>query len=189
MIRKLLPSLALASLLGSAVQAADTFAVDASHSTAIFRVVHLGVTPNYGRFNDLDGTVTWAGDDLAAAKVELKIKTGSVDTNNGKRDTHLKGPDFFNEKQYPELSFVSKSWAKNADGTYAVSGDLTLKGVTKPTTVTVTKTGEGKDPWGGYRLGFESSFKLNRSEFDIKGVPGGVGEEVTVIIALETIKK
>lgn len=182
------PSLiALASLSGS-LHAADTYTVDPAHSAALFSINHLDISNTHGRFNDISGTLTWEAADPSASAITISIKTESVDSADAKRDQHLRAADFFNSKQFPHMTFVSKSFTKADEKTYTVIGDMTLCGVTKPATVTVKKIGEGKDPWGGYRIGFDSQFTIKRSDFGIKGVPG-ISDEVQVTFALEGIKK
>jgi len=120
-----------------------------------------------------------------------------VDTGNAKRDEHLRGPDFFNAKEFPAISFKSTSLtATESDGAdagkaYTLAGDLTLMGVTKPITVQAVKLAEGKDPWGNFRIGFDTSFKIKRSDFGMTyGVDNGVvGDEVTIMLSFEGIKK
>ena len=191
-MRFLLPSLialtSLAPALTGSLQAADTYTVDPSHSAALFSVSHLGISNTHGRFNGISGTLTWDASNPSASAITITIKTESVDSADAKRDQHLRSADFFNSKQFPDMSFAAKTFTKVDDTTYTVAGDMTLCGVTKPATVTVKKIGEGKDPWGGFRIGFESSFVLKRSDFGIKGVPG-VGDDVNVTFALEGIKK
>lgn len=183
-MRFALPALLALSL---PLAAADTFDVDASHSAALFSVSHLGISNTHGRFNDIAGTLTWDADSAKSA-ISITIKTASVDTAAEKRDQHLRSPDFFNAKQFPDLKFTSTSFTKVDDSTYTVVGEAELVGTKKPLTVTVKKVGEGKDPWGGYRIGFETSFVLKRSDFGIKGVPG-VGDDVAVTFAIEGVKK
>ncbi len=189
-MRFTVPALATIAALATSgpLLAADSYAVDASHSAALFSVSHLGISNTHGRFNAIAGTLTWDAADPAASAITVSIKTDTVDTASEKRDQHLRSPDFFNAKQFPEFTFASKSFTKVDESTYTVTGDLTLVGTTKPVTVTVKKIGEGKDPWGGYRIGFETSFALKRSDYGIKGVPG-VGDDVAVTFALEGIKK
>ncbi len=187
-MRNALTALVLAAAVGAPLIAADTFEVDQIHSSALFKVNHLGASNFWGRFNDVSGAVTWDGADAAKSSVKITVKADSVDTNQKDRDAHLKGPDFFNTKQFPEFSFVSKSVTKVDDKTFTVAGDLTLAGTTKPLTVTVNKVGEAEVPKFGHRLGLETSFTVKRSDFGIKGVPG-VGDDVTVIFSLEGVKK
>lgn len=186
-MRFMIPSLlAVSSLLPLA--AADTYALDPVHSAALFSVVHAGVSNTHGRFNGTSGTLTWDATDPSKSAISIAIKTESVDTGEAKRDQHLRSADFFNTKQFPELTFVSKTFTKVDDTHFTVTGDLTLTGTTKPVTATVTKIGEGKDPWGGYRIGFETSFVLKRTDFGMKTFPG-VSDDVAVTFALEGVKK
>ena len=184
----LIPLFALTAVAAAPAFGADTYSVDASHSSAMFSVSHLDISNTHGRFNGIDGTLTWDATDPSKSAINITIKTDTVDTANEKRDQHLRAPDFFNTKQMPTATFVSKSFTKIDDANFTVTGDLTLVGTTKPVTVKVKKIGEGKDPWGGYRIGFETSFTIKRADFNIKGVPG-VGDEVAMTFGLEGVKK
>lgn len=187
-MRSILSALLAPFALAAPLAAADAYTVDASHSAALFSVSHLGVSNTHGRFNDIAGTLTWDAADASKSAITVTIKTESIDTHNEKRDQHLRSPDFFNAKQFPDATFKSKSFTKVDDSTYTVNGELTLVGTTKPLTVTVKKIGEAKDPWGGYRSGFETTFPIKRSDFGIKGVPG-VGDDVSLTFAVELTKK
>lgn len=191
-IRHLIPAIALSlgfALSSTSAQAADTYTVDPVHTAALFKVKHVGVSYTYGRFNDVSGTVVFDAANPAASKVDITIQAGSVDTHSEKRDAHLANPDFFDAKQFPVLKFVSSSFKKVSDNTFEVAGDFTLHGVTKPITITAVKIGEGKDPWGGYRIGFESTFTIKRSDYGMTKMMEAVGDEVTVTFATEAIKK
>ena len=169
--------------------AASYFEVDASHSTVIFKVKHLGVSYAYGRFNEMRGKVTFDQKSPPKSSIEFEIPAASVDTANDKRDQHLKSPDFFNAKQFPVIKFSSgkiKSIGKNK---YRVSGKLTLNGVSKDISMEVEHTGSAKDPWGGYRAGFHSEFKIKRSDFGMNFMPGGIGDDVQLMVSIEAIKK
>ena len=183
-----LPLLAAFAVCAAPAHAADTYDLDPAHTAALFSVSHLDISRTHGRFNGVSGTLTWDAADMAKSAISISIKTESVDTANEKRDQHLRSPDFFNSKQFATMTFVSKSFTKVDDKTYTVDGEMTLVGTTKSLSVTVKKIGEGKDPWGGARIGFETSFAIKRSDFNIKGVPG-VGDQVEVTFALEGIKK
>ena len=119
---------------------ARTLKVDPVHSSSLFRIKHNGVAWFYGRFNEMSGTVRYAegGDDL---QVDLSIPVESVDTGAADRDRHLKSPDFFNAREFPEITFKTKSSSKVSDNVYEVTGDLTIHGVTKPVTAKVEATG------------------------------------------------
>jgi len=187
-MRHFLTSATLALALGAPLAAADSYDVDAIHTSALFKINHLGASNFWGRFNDVSGSLTWDGADASKSNVTITIKADSIDTNQKDRDGHLKGPDFFNTKQFPTFTFVSKSFTKVDDANYTVNGDLTLAGTSKPLTITVTKIGEVDVPKFGHRIGFDTTFVIKRSDFGIKGVPG-VGDEVTVLISLEGVKK
>ena len=178
-----------ALFLSSSAFAADTWSVDSSHSTAIFRIKHFGASWQYGRFNDIAGTLMIDEADATKSTLELTIKTDSVDTNNQKRDDHLKGPDFFNAAQYPTMTFKSKKIAVKQGNVWAVTGDLTMHGVTKEVTVDLERVGTGKDPWGGTRTGAETTFTLKRSDYGVSFMPDGLGDEVRIIVSVEAVKK
>ena len=113
-------------------QATETYKVDPIHTTAIFRIKHLGVTYFYGRFNETTGSFTLNTEDPSQMLFDVQIKTESVDTNSTGRNNHLKSPDFFNAKEFPTISFKSKSVQSSGENMYSVAGDMTLHGVTKP---------------------------------------------------------
>lgn len=182
-------ALSLGFALAPALTAADTYAVDPVHTVALFKVKHLGVSHSYGRFNDIAGSIVYDAANPSASKVDITIQAASIDTFNQKRDAHLTGPDFFDAKQFPTLTFVSTGFKKVADQNYEVTGNFTLHGVTKPLTLTVVKVGEGKDPWNGYRIGFDATFTIKRSEFGITKMLDGIGDEVAITFATEAIKK
>jgi polyisoprenoid-binding protein YceI len=191
-IHHIIPAIALSlgfAMAPTTAHAADTYTVDPVHTAALFKIKHVGVSYTYGRFNDVSGTVAFDAANPAASKVEIAIQAGSVDTHSEKRDAHLASPDFFDSKQYATLGFVSTAFKKVDDATYEVAGNFTLHGVTKPLTITVKKIGEGKDPWGGYRIGFESTFTIKRSDFGMTKMLEAVGDEVAVTFSTEAIKK
>jgi polyisoprenoid-binding protein YceI len=117
----------------------------------------------------------------------IEIDAASINTGNKKRDDHLKGPDFFNVKQFPKLTFKSTKVEKKGDA-YSVTGDLTIHGVTKSVTVDVKKTGMGKDPWGNERIGFTTNFTIKRSDYGITHMANGLSDEVQLMLSAEAIK-
>lgn len=176
-------------LLSGAASAAEKYDIDASHSSVVFRIKHLDVTWFYGRFNDIKGAVTIDKDKPDAGAVSVEIAARSVDTGNKKRDDHLRGPDFFNVKQFPKLSFKSTSVKAAGDDELEVTGDLTCHGVTKPITIRLVKTGEGKSPFGDFRAGWETKFTIQRSEFGITYSPKALSDEVELIVSIEGVRK
>ena len=186
-----LRTLAFAGALALALpaNAADTWTIDAAHSHVMFRIKHFDASWQYGRFNDPTGTLVWDEADPSKSTLTMSVKTTDVDTHNQKRDDHLRGPDFFDAAQFPELSFKSKKIVKKAGSTYTITGDLTVHGVTKEVTTDFEHVGVGQDPWGGTRTGAEAVFNIKRSDFGMNGMIPAVGDDVRLIISFEAIKK
>lgn len=172
----------------SSARAADVYKVDPIHSAVVFRVKHFGVGYIHGRFNDLSGSVTFSETNPAENTLEMQVKAESIDSNNAKRDQHLKSPDFLSAKQFPTITFKSRQFRPIAEQVYEVSGDLTLHGVTRPLTVKLERIGTTKDARGGFRTGMETTFTISRSEFGIKFMPEGVGDEIRITVAVEAIR-
>lgn len=178
-------TLVLAS--ATSLSAAD-YAIDEAHTSLTFKISHLGLSWTHGRFNDVSGNFEFDEAKPEDAAFKLVTKVDSVDTNNKKRDDHLRSPDFFNAKQYPALTFASKS-VKAVKGGWEVTGDLTLHGVTKPVTFVLTGGKTAELPPGTKRIGFSTEFTLKRSDFEMKtGLPA-VGDEIFVAISFEGTSK
>lgn len=176
-----------ASAASSTVAAEATkFKIDSGHSSVLFRVKHFGVSNFYGRFNKVSGEITWDAKNPEASSISIEIDAASVDSNDKGRDDHLRNTDFLSAKEFPTISFKSKS-VKKKGAQLELTGDLTLHGVTKSVTTTVDLTGEGETPFG-YRAGFETTFDIKRSEYGVSGVPGGVGEDVRITVSIEGVK-
>jgi len=174
--------------LTPAARGAD-YEVDRKHSTVTFRIQHLNVSNFYGRFNDVKGTFAFDESGPAGLSLNIEVRAASIDTNDKKRDDHLKGPDFFHVKQHDTIKFESTE-VKQGDGdAFSVTGNLTLHGVTKAITVDLELVGSGADPWGGHRAGFETSFSIKRSDFGMNYMQGGLGDEVRVTVSLEGTRK
>jgi polyisoprenoid-binding protein YceI len=182
----LLTGAATALLMGLALpsKAADTYKVDPVHSTVIFRIKHMNVSYFNGRFDEISGTITLNEQSPAESALDLKLTATSVDTADPKRDQHIKGPDFLNVKQFPAITFKSKQISKNSSGSYDVTGDLTLHGVTKPITVKLEQTGQGRGP-RGYVAGFETTFTVKRSDFGMSNMLEMLGDEVRMTVDIE----
>jgi len=177
------------ALIASGTAAADTYTVDPVHSNTIFRVRHLNIGYIYGRFNQAAGTFLIDSADPTKSTFNITVKTESIDTHNAKRDNHLKSPDFFNARQFPEITFKSTKVKSVDEHTLAVTGDLTCHGVTKSVTMNVELTGEGNDPWGNYRAGLETVFTLKRSDFGMNFMMGPLGDDIKLMVAVEGIRK
>lgn len=171
-----------AVLVSTGAMAAD-YNVDPAHSFVTFEVGHLGVSTTAGRFNEFEGAFSLA-DDSKSGSAEFTIQAASVDTNHEARDKHLRSPDFLDVKQFPTITFKSTSF--NGE---ELKGDLTIHGVTKPVSFEVEKVGEGNDPWGGYRAGFEASTTIKRSEFGVSYFIPGVTDETEIEVFIEGIRQ
>lgn len=179
-------------LLTGAAFAQTTWTIDKNHSKVGFNVTHMAVSEVEGKFNDFEGTVVAKSDDFNGAQVEFTSKTASVDTDNERRDNHLKSPDFFDAEKFPETKF-SGTLVKDG-GKYKLKGDLTMKGVTKKVEFDVTYGGtinHGK----GIKAGFKLTGKINRQDYGLtwaNKVPTGelvVGDEVELVVKVELDKK
>lgn len=179
-----LAPLAMASK--SNIAAKETFNIDSVHSTAIFRVQHLGAGNFYGRFNELEGTIEWDAEGGPSFDVSIKIE--SVDSGNEALDKHLKNADFFDAKQFPTMTFKSTGAKKMGDN-WKVMGEMTMHGVTKAVEVDMEFVGRA-DVGRGDRVGFETTFTVKRSDFGMNwGVENGaLGDATKIIVSLEGIK-
>lgn len=169
-----------------------TYKIDAAHSKIGFEVPHLVVATVEGKFSEFDGTFV-IDPKLDKSTVDVNIKSASVNTDNKDRDDHLRSPDFFDAKKYEKLTFKSKKITGTPDK-LQVSGDLTIRGVTKPVTLDAKYTGSVKDPWGNERVAFRASTKINRKDYGLawsKAVEAGpvVGDEITLDLRVEAIKE
>ncbi len=143
-----------------------TFVLDASHTSIGFVTRHAMVTKVRGSFNSFEGTAT-TGPDLADAKISVEIDAASIDTRNADRDTHLRSADFFDAEQFPKIKFVSTEITAPDDDVLRVTGDLTIKDVTRPVTIDFEYHGSVIDPWGNTRVGLEGSVVVNRKDFGL----------------------
>lgn len=191
MFKSILAAAAISLPAVSAVAAPEAYTVDKTHSAVIFKAHHLGAGYTYGQFLDISGTLNVDQANVAASSIDITIKTDSLTTHEEKRDQHLKSPDFFNAKQFPTITFKSKSVTKVDDKTANVTGDLTLHGVTKPVTAKVVYTGSGKLPNGTATVGYEATLTVKRSDFGITYMvgPTAIDDEIPLIIAIEGDKK
>jgi len=193
MLKKSLAALALGvSVLAAAGQAmAADYKIDkqGQHAFIQFRIQHLGYSWLYGTFKDFDGSFTFDPKDPAADKVKVTINTDSIDTNHAERDKHLRSADFLNVAAHPQATFVSTKVTPTGEGTADVTGDLTLNGVTKPVVIKAHFLGEGKDPWGGYRAGFEGTTTLKLKDFNIQKDLGPKSQDVELMMSFEGIRQ
>jgi polyisoprenoid-binding protein YceI len=171
-----------------------SYAVDPSHSRIGFVARHAMVTKVRGSFNEFSGTGYFDAEDPSRSHLELTIKAASIDTRNADRDAHLRSNDFFAMDEYPEIHFRSTSVEKVGDERYRVTGDLTIKGVTRPVSVDFEYTGAATDPFGNKRIGLEGSTVVNRKDWGVNWnaalEAGGVlvSEKVTLEFEVSAIR-
>ena len=172
-----------------------TWNLDPVHSVAEFKVKHMMISNVKGQFTGITGVLTLDENDIAGSRVEATIDASTINTREAQRDAHLKSADFFDVEQFPTLSFRSKQVKRTGDDELAVTGDLTIHGVTRQVTFQVEgPTAAGKDPWGNTRIGLSATTKINRRDFGLTWnaalETGGilVGEDVTITLDLEFVK-
>lgn len=191
-MKKLSITIALFSL--ALVQAQTTWNFDPAHSSIRFAVDHMVISEVEGQFSTYEGSVIATNDDFSDAKINFVIDVNSVDTDNEKRDAHLKNADFFETEKYPKMTFVSTSVEKITEGKYNLKGKLTLHGVTKEISLAMTYGGTVKDPWGNTKAGLKVTGVINRTDFGLKYnsvLEAGslmIGEEVTITCKVELVK-
>jgi len=197
--RKLMKRATLAILAiilsASSLLAQTTWKSDPVHSKVLFNVTYMVLTEVTGRFNEFEVAMTATSEDFTDATVTATVKAKSIDTDNERRDNHLKSPDFFDAEKYPDITFRSTSIEKTGKNTYKVKGDLTIRDVTKPIELDVRYFGQAKDPWGNTRAGFKATTSINRNDFNVRWNrvldAGGwlVGENVDITFNVQLIKQ
>jgi polyisoprenoid-binding protein YceI len=168
--------------------------LDPMHSEVQFKVKHLVISTVTGFFKSFEGSLETENEDFTGANITFSLDVNSIDTNQDQRDGHLKSADFFDAEKYPKISFKSTSFTKDGDD-YKLVGDLTIKDVTKPVTLTVEHGGIAGDFYGNTKAGFEITGKINRKEFGLTWdgvtVAGSivVGEDIKLIINVQFAKQ
>jgi polyisoprenoid-binding protein YceI len=179
---------ALALVPAMALAQATTWNVDGSHTRTGFSVKHLVISDVKGDFDKLSGKAQVDDADLSKSSVEVAIEAASISTRDEKRDNHLKSADFFDVAKFPTLTFKSTKIVAGKDGALTVTGDLTMRGVTKPVTLEGSITGTITDPQGNTRRGVSATGKLNRRDFGVSYGPAAiVGDEVKLDIQAELV--
>ena len=170
-----------------------TWNFDKAHSSIGFAVSHMVISETEGKFKAYEGTVTSENDDFTNAKINFTIDVSSIDTENAKRDGHLKSADFFDVEKYPSITFASKSLTKVKGNKYKMTGDFTMMGVTKEIELDVKYNGTIKDPWGNTRAGFKITGSIERALWNLKYNSvmdnGGlmIGEDIDLTCNVELI--
>ncbi len=187
-MKKLVLLFAALLATSSMALAADTYKLDAVHSSANFTVKHMSISTVHGRFTDVSGTILYDESAPEKSSVTAIIKTASVNTDNAQRDKHLATPDFFDSAKYPEIKFQSTS-IRRAGDKYIAVGNLTIKDVTKQVEIPFTLA-SGKGMKGESRLGIEGTLTINRYDFHVNYDPTGLGvsKEVNIELSIEAVK-
>ena len=171
--------------------AAETYLIDTKgmHASINFEIPHLGYSLLTGRFNRFSGKFIYDRENPSASSVTVVIATGSVDSNHAERDKHLRSKEFLHTDQYSEATFASSSFSEDGSGGVVMTGNLTLKGISKPVTISMTKVGEGDDPWGGYRMGFRGKTSFILTDFGIMKSLGEHSKEVVLLLNIEGVRE
>ena len=176
-----------------AIGSKTTWKLDPSHTLVEFSAKHLMITTVKGRFTDVEGVIHAEDKDIKNSSVEATLKAATIDTRTEQRDNHLRSADFLDVENFPAITFKSTAIEGNKHE-FKLIGDLTIRGVTKPITLDVTYEGQTKDPWGGERIGFSASGKIDRRDFGLTWnvvlEAGGltVGNDIKINIEVEAVK-
>lgn len=191
MLKKTLAVLALSSTLFAGPLLAADYVIDkqGQHAFINFKISHLGYSWLYGSFKDFAGTFSFDEKNPDASKVAVSIQSASVDTNHAERDKHLRSDDFLNVGEFPTATFESTGVKSTGPDSADITGNLTLNGVTRPLVIKARLTGQGDDPWGGYRAGFEGTTSFSLKEFNIKKDLGPASQEVQLILSVEGVRQ
>jgi len=179
--------LVLAAMLGlatAALASVETYVADPAHSSVNFTIRHF-FSDVPGRFTKFTSAITVDRDNLENSSVEATIEIASVSTTEPKRDNHLQQPEFFDAAKFPTMTFKSKSWKKTGEDTFDVTGDLTIKGVTKETVLKVTSLGFGPGMQGAMLSGWKGTTTIHRDDFGVSAFPKVVGADVEITINVE----
>jgi len=169
MKKHLLAATLITATLASPVYAAN-YIIDnkGAHASINFKANHMGFSVLAGRFNTFDGTFSYDENNITASKITVNIDTSSVDSNHAERDKHVRSDDFLDVNKFSTAKFVSTKVEDKANGKLAITGNFTMHGITKSLVIDAVKVGEGKDPWGGYRLGFSGTATVGMGDFGFK---------------------
>lgn len=191
MTRRLAFLALLVAVAGSTAASAADYDIDTKggHASITFRIKHLGFSWLTGRFDKFDGTFSYDAKAPEASKVSVEIDTASVSSNHAERDKHLRNADFLDVDKFPKATFVSKKVEPAGDGKAKITGDLTLRGVTKEVVIDAAYVGGGPDPWGGNRVGFAGTTSVPLADFGITFNLGPASKEVELTLNVEGVEK
>ena len=189
-MKRLLSSVLLAAAAATQPAPAAEYVIDSqgAHAGINFRVQHLGYSWLSGRFNEFVGEFTYDADDPGASRISVLINPASIDSNHAERDKHLRSEDFLDVERFEEAAFHSTRVEVLDGGRLQVFGDFTLHGVTRGIVIDVEKVGEGKDPWGGYRVGFTGAATIALRDFGIDYDLGPTSTHVLLRLDVEGIR-
>ena len=190
MTRFVLTLVTALAMAATAAAQAGNWQIDPNHTAAQFSVRHLGLSTVRGAFTKVSGTAKYDPADPSKDSLEVTIDANSVDTRVEMRDNDLRSPRFFDVQKYPTITFHSKAAKAAGAGKLKITGDLTIHGVTKEVVLDVDgPTAPIKDPMGsGQRMGASATTKINRQDFGIVTMPGGIGDEITITIDVELVQ-
>lgn len=169
---------------------ADKYRIDTegAHASINFKIKHLGYSWLTGRFNNFKGSFFYDTKQPNKSHIEITVKTNSVDSAHAERDKHLRSKKFLNVRQFPEAKFISTRYKQTSKTSGILSGNFSLHGVTKPVSMNIKQIGAGRDPWGGFRRGFETHLKIRLHDYGIKHKLGSASEVLELTIYIEGIK-
>jgi len=194
MIKKLLLIPAVFILFTSLhARASEQYVIDTRgmHAFITFKIKHLGFSWLQGRFDKFSGDFSYDKQNPANNQVSLSIDINSIDSNHAERDRHLKSERFFDADRFPQARFVSTGWKDLGDNKATLSGKFTLRGITQDIQIDVTQTGAGKDPWGGFRRGFEGTTTLQLADYKMKegDTLGSAAGQVDIWLSVEGVRQ
>ncbi|MCW8905133.1 YceI family protein [Sedimenticola sp.] len=183
--------LTIAGIVLAAPVSAERYVIDTekAHAFVQFKISHLGYSWVLGRFNEFEGSFNYDENNPSASTVSVTVNPASVDSNFAERDKHVRGKDFLKVDEFTTATFNSTGYEVTGENTALLKGDLTLRGITKPIVIDVTQIGAGKDPWGGYRRGFEGTTRLTLADFGIPMDLGPASREVELFLSVEGIRQ
>lgn len=185
-IKIFLLSIAFSTSAFSADYKIDT---EGMHASVLFKISHLGISWLRGGFDKFEGSFSYDADKPNDSKITLNVDTSSVNSNHAERDLHLKADGLLNTDKFPKASFISESFSWSDTSTGSVVGKFTLHGVEKTVAMAIKKTGEGEDPWGGYRVGFEGVMTIKLKDYGINENLGKASETLELIVAFEGVRQ
>jgi len=184
-------SLLLTSALASTQISAANYIIDTeyAHASINFKIKHLGYSWLTGRFNQLEGSFNYDDKNISNSSIKVSIAPSSIDTNHAEREKHLKSKKYLNTGEFSKVTFISTKITDKGNNKLSLQGDLTLHGVKKNITIDAIKIGEGKDPWGGYRVGFTGTTTLKLTDFGYTFDLGPASKEVELTLNIEGVRQ